>query len=271
MSAIEATFNGIYTEHGRRLRDWFYWHLPENLRGRAEDLAQEAFLGLWEHLLKGRPVDYPFALLKRMGQRRLADEFSIRSRDCDAVLVDVIDPESPSVETIGSSSRYAAGDPEMALISAELDTAMDRMREASARWRALHADVSKCRSRIALYKDPAKCTRWAAEMEAAAAKRDDALLELQEACRVVGNLRGELERAGGGCWQSSCGWPPSCARDGSKRKGHASSDLSQAQCSRGHRLDDIENVNFTEDGVRNCRPCFAENARKHRERAEVRS
>lgn len=271
MSAIDVTFSGIYAEHGRRLRDWFYWHLPENLRSRAEDLAQEAFLGLWEHLLKGRPVDYPFALLKRIGQRRLADEFSIRTRDTEAVLMDVTDPESPSVETIGGSSRYAAGDPEMALISAELDTAMDRMREASARWRKLHAATAKVRPLGEPYPD-----RWdKAKKEAARDKlfadRDEALRELQAACATVGSLRAELEQAGGGCWQSSCGWPPSCARDGSKRKGYASSDLSQTECSRGHRLDNIENVGFTEDGLRNCRACFTENGRKHRERAEVRS
>lgn len=210
--AAEARFTEIYAEQNRRLTQWFYWHLPESVRGRAEDLAQETFLNLWEHLLKGRSVDYPFALLKRIGQRRMADQLSVRARDAEAVLMDVTDPEAPSVETIGHSSRYAAGEPELALVAAELETAMERMRDASALWRKLHAESGKYKARPKppgwVDPNPGRTAKVDAARVEIRIRRDEALVELQEACRAVGNLRADLERAAGCAWQSSCGWPP---------------------------------------------------------------
>lgn len=250
----EERFTEIHREHGRRLTQWFYWHLPDGMRGRSEDLAQDVFVDLWEHLLKGRPVDYPFALLKRIGQRHIADQFAVRARDTDAVLVDITDPASPSVETVGCSSRYASGEPELALVAAELETAMERMRDASALWRSLHGKVASASRPDTLAK--------------VIGQRDDALVELQEACRVVGNLRAELERAGGCAWRSSSGWPPSLARDGRQRNG-ALSDPTVKECPKRHCLADVESVGFLEDGTRVCRACNAERTEAHRQRRKA--
>lgn len=268
--AAEKLFNEIYAEHGRRVNQYLYWHLPEGIRGRAEDLAQEVFACLWEHLVKGKEVKYPFALLKRIAQRRIADQLAIRSRDADSVLVDVTDTEAATVETVGCSSRYASGEPELALVAAELDTAMERMREASERWRDLHGKAGHMKARPRRYPDrpdpnPSRTAKVEAGRIEIRLRRDEALVELQEACRVVGNLRAELERIGGGCWQSSSGWPPSPERDGRKRYG-ALSDPTVKVCPKQHCLADIERVSFLEDGTRVCRACTKDTTSRYRDR-----
>jgi DNA-directed RNA polymerase specialized sigma24 family protein len=145
--AAEEVFNAIYAAEHRRVGQYVYWHMPDSVRARHEDVTQEVFLGLWEHLQKGREVNHPFALLKRMAQRRIADQFAARRRDAGAVLVDVTDPAEPAVATMGTHSRYAAGEPEMAMVAAELETAMERMRDASARWRDLHGRAGRMKAR----------------------------------------------------------------------------------------------------------------------------
>jgi DNA-directed RNA polymerase specialized sigma24 family protein len=235
------------------------------MRGRAEDLAQETFLCLWEHLLKDKEVTHPFALLKRIGQRRIADEFGVRNRDTGSLSVDFSAPESVLIET-STGHRYASGEPELALVCDQLETAMGRMREASALWRDLHSKAATYRSRSEKYKDPDTCTKWRNEAVKAVGLRDEALVELQEACRVVGSLRAELERAGGCAWRSSSGWPPSAARDGRHRRCGALSDPTMKVCPNQHRLDDIESVGFLEDGTRTCRSCSVERVGAYRQR-----
>lgn len=266
IAAAEREFTAIYAEQAPRLVKWLYWRLPSYLPHVAEDYAQEAFLDLWEYLKKGRAVDHPFALLKKIVQRRMADFFAAHKANVGAQLVDFageVLPEDVVAESV-RIGRYASGEPELALVCAQLQTAMERMQEASKAWRDLHSKVSKCRARADLYKDPTAIAKWQAETERTADRRDVALVELQEACRVVGNLRAELEREGGACWQSSCGWPPPPFRKGGLPQGSGASDPTVTECCAGHRMDDLENVNFTADGFRLCRTCYKNAARRQK-------
>jgi hypothetical protein len=196
----------------------------------------------------------------------MADYFASKSKvHAEAMMVDFEGEVLPEgVVRLASTERYASGEPELALLCAQLQTAMERMQSASKAWRDLHSKASRCRARINTYKDPAVVDKWTAEAERMAGRRDEALVELQSACAVVGNLRAELERSGGACWQSSCGWPPPLPNSKQPRTGL--SDPTVKECHQGHRLDDLDNVNFTADGTRNCRTCFAAASRNHRER-----
>lgn len=273
----EATveqFTDIFEEHQRRLVQWFYWRLQESMRSRAEDLAQEAFLGLWEFLLKGGEVTHPFALLKKIGQRRIADEYVTRRRDSELLPVDFGAPESVLIET-STLHRYAPGEPELALVAAGLESAMERMRDASALWRDLHAKAGRQQGRAKpadwVDPNPSRTAKVEAARIEIRLRRDEALVELQEACRKVGSLRAELERAGGECWQSSSGWPPSAARDGRHRKCGALSDPTVKGCPEGHCLADIESVGFLEDGTRVCRACNGERTEVSRQKQKATS
>lgn len=243
----EQLFTTIYQEQSRRLTQFIFWHLPFDLTHMAEDFAQDTFQDLWSHLLKGRSVDYPFALLKTIASRKLADHHKIK-RNSIYFTADLETPEFAAIETT-TGHQYAPGNPELALLSNGLDNAMERMRLASARWRKLHGQVA------AMRKEAARA--------AAIRQREDALADLQDACRTVGELRAELEQAGGGNWRSSTGWPAPPHTDGRCRKGYAPSDLDVTHCAKGHRLD-LENLGFLENGTRVCRPCAAESARRHR-------
>jgi DNA-directed RNA polymerase specialized sigma24 family protein len=251
-AAAETLFTEIYQAHSRRLTQFIYWHLPFEMTDLAEDFAQETFQDLWAHLLKGRSVDYPFALLKTIASRQLADHHKVK-RNSMYLATDLETPEFSVVE-VARGHQYAPGNPELAGLSDELDNAMERMRTASARWRKLHGQVASMRKE---------------ETRAEAAKqRDAALIELQDACWTVGDLRAELERAGGDSWRSPTGWPVSFRTDGRHRKGGASSDLDVTHCVNGHHLH-LENVTFLEDGTRACRACAKQATRRVRAKAEA--
>lgn len=267
----EESFNDIYREQARRLHAWLYWKLPSSMPHLADDYAQETFHDLWVHLQKGGTVDYPWAFLKKIASRRMADYFARNKADSDALLVDFVAEVLPEGVLSGNAidGRYASGEPELALTCAQLQSAMERMQEASKTWRDLHSKVSRCRSRAALYKDPAAVAKWEAETKRTVRQRDEALVKLQTACAVVGDLRAELEREGGACWQSSCGWPPPPFRKGGLPRGAGATDPTVTECCNGHRLDDLENVNFTADGVRNCRTCYTAANQRCKTRAQA--
>ena len=254
--AVEQ-FEDIYRQYHQRVVKWVYWKLPKDRVHQAEDYTQEAFRDLWELLLKGKAVDYPWALLKRIAQRRMAD-FYAQAQNVTSDAVDFADPEMVVIER-AAGFRYASGDPELAMLAAELESAMERMRDASKEWRRLHALTAKMRPLGEEYPyfqgELNRKLRQEAARDKAYQDRDDALRELQEACRVVGNLRADLERLGGR-WASSCGWPPSCARDGRHRKGTLS-DPTVKVCPEGHCLEGVDGVGFLEDGTRVCRACSA--------------
>lgn len=250
--SVEQRFNEIYAENFQRLAGWVKWRLPAGLVSQAEDFAQAAFISLLEHMRKGRPVEKPYGLLMKMAQRRIWEHQALHSTQ-NAFTTDLNDPASVALDGV-SEHRYAAGDPMLAMIAAELETAHERMTAASERWRKLHQKVASMKPRGAATTDPERAARNERRLAEVRLERDEALAELQEACRVVGQLRGELERAGGGSWRSCSGWPPPRYSGGKRLEGVAS-DPAAKRCSKGHPLDDLERVGFLPDGTRVCRVC----------------
>lgn len=263
-AAVEEQFEDIYREYFGDLVAWLRRRLPVTLVSQSEDFAQEAFLEMLAYLGRGKPVGKPFGLLMKMAQRKVWTHQALHSTQ-HALTTDLNDPASAGLGL--PKHRYAAGDPMLAMIAAELETAHERMTEVSDRWRQLHNKLGKMKSRTA---DSSACRETLRKAEWREARRDDlrlqrdeALAELQEACRVVGQLRGELERAGGGSWRSSCGWPPA-RYSGGKRVEGVAADPTATECSVGHPLNDLECVGFSADGIRTCRPCKTEASARSR-------
>ncbi|MGP4008150.1 RNA polymerase sigma factor [Streptomyces sp. 4N124] len=250
--SITAQFEALHGQHFNELAAWLRRRLPVTLVSQNEDFAQEAFIGLWEHLRKGRSVDKPFGLLMTMAQRKVWTHQALFTQQ-HSFATDLNDPASVALDGL-NEHRYAAGDPMLAMIAEELETALERMEEASERWRRLHTKVASMKPRGAATSDPVRAARNEARKTEAKLQRDEALVELQEACRVVGQIRGELERVGGGSWRSCSGWPPARYSGGVRVEGVASDPTSKS-CSKGHPLDDLDRVSFLADGTRVCRDC----------------
>lgn len=250
--AVVEQFDELHQRHFHELAGWLRRRLPAGLVSQAEDFAQEAFIELWAYLGKGKPVGKPFGLLMKMAQRKVWTHQALHSAQ-HAFTTDLNDPASAALDGL-NEHRYASGDPVLAMIVAELETAHERMTAASERWRKLHQKVASMKPRGEATSDPVRVARNEARKAEAILQREEALTELQEACRVVGQLRGELERAGGGCWRSCSGWPPPRHCGGMRVDGVAS-DPTSKQCSKGHSLTDLERVGFLADGTRVCRDC----------------
>jgi DNA-directed RNA polymerase specialized sigma24 family protein len=271
-STVEEQFTAIYREQYKRVVTWVYWKLPKERTHQAEDYAQEAFHDLWEHLLKGRTVDYPFALLKKIAQRRMADYYQSRKANAATDAVDFDEPSTAVVEAV-SGHRYAAGDPELSLLAGALWEAVEVMREASEKWRALHALTGRMRPLGEPYPTyPRQATRglkMGAARDQAHRERDEALVEFQAACAEVGVLRAELERLGGQDWKSSTGWPPpACGGGGVRSRKTAICDPDVTECPQGHSLS-LDTCGFLADGTRTCRACYAETTRRYRSKKEA--
>jgi DNA-directed RNA polymerase specialized sigma24 family protein len=265
---IAEQFEALHRQHFHELAGWLRRRLPVTLVPQSEDFAQEAFISLWEHLGKGRPVEKPFGLLMRMAQRRIWEYQALHTAQ-HSFVTDLNSPASAGLSGL-NEHRYAAGDPTLAMIAAELETAHERMAEASEHWRRLHKRVAATKPRGAATKDPARIARNEQRLVELRLQRDEALVELQEACRVVGQLRGELERVGGGSWRSCSGWPPPRYSGGKRLEGVAS-DPTAKRCSKGHRIDDLERVGFLADGTRVCRECNSPTNALQRQKAGVSS
>ncbi|MET9494309.1 hypothetical protein [Streptomyces sp. NPDC006552] len=262
--SIEATFNAIYAEQHPRLVKWLYWKLPSYLPHVAEDYAQEAFADLWEIFQKERTVDYPWALLKKIAQRKMANYYS-RWDSASGDSVDFDEPSTALVEAV-QGHRYAEGDPEMSLLAGALWEATEAMQAASKKWRALHALTAKMRPLGEPYptsgRSLARKLREEAARDKAYSDRDQALRELQAACAEVGQLRSELERLGGRGWKSCTGWPPPRQGGGGSRVRTTSiCDPTVTECPKGHSLS-LETCGFLEDGTRTCRACGTEAGRR---------
>lgn len=266
--AITAQFEGIYRDYYKRVAAWVYWKLPKERTHQAEDYTQEAFRDLWEHLLKGRQVDYPWAFLKRIAQRRMADHYA-RTENVVGDTVDFDEPSTAVVEAV-HGHRYAMGDPELALLAGALWEAMERMRDASEKWRALHALTGRMRPLGEAYpsppKDPYRGARLGAARDQAHRDRVEALHEFQAACAEVGRLRTELEQLGGRDWKSCTGWPPPLMGGGGTRsRKTAICDPELTECPNGHPLS-LDTVGFLEDGARVCRACASDATSRYRDR-----
>lgn len=267
---IGEQFEAMHREYFNDLVAWLRRRLPVTLVSQCEDFAQEAFIEMWAYLRKGKPVGKPFGLLMKMAQRKVWTQQALHSTQ-QAFATDLNDPASVALDGL-QEHRYAAGDPMLAMIAEELETAHERMAEASERWRGLHNKLGTMKSRTAASSTCRETLRKAGWREARRAdlrlQRDEALAELQEACRVVARLRSELERVGGGSWRSCSGWPPARYSGGKRLEGVAS-DPTAAECSKGHCLMDLERVSFSADGTRLCRDCRTEGANRRRVPAAV--
>ncbi|MEV4043117.1 hypothetical protein [Streptomyces sp. NPDC049744] len=259
--SITEQFEALHRQHFNELAAWLRRRLSVTLAPQSEDFAQEAFIELWTYLGKGKPVAKPFGLLMKMAQRKVWTHQALHSSQ-HAFTTDLNDPAYVVLDGFNEHC-YAAGDPVLALIAEELETAHERMTEASQQWRRLHQKVASMKPRGAATTDPKRVAQNEARKAEALLQRDEALAELQEACRVVGKLRGELEQVGGGSWRSCSGWPPPRYSGGVRVAGVAS-DPTSKECSKGHALDDLDRVGFLADGTRVCRVC--QNAKTSKQR-----
>lgn len=266
--SVTEQFEALHRQHFHELAAWLRRRLPLSLVSQSEDFAQEAFIALWEHLGKGRSVEKAFGLLMTMAQRKVWSQQALFTHQ-HSFAADLNDPASVALDGL-TEHRYAAGDPMLAMVAEELETAHERMTEASERWRQLHTKVASMKPRGAATTDPVRAARNEARKADAMRQRDEALTELQEACRVVGQLRGELERVGGGSWRSCSGWPPARYSGGVRVDGVAS-DPTSKHCSKGHPLDDLDRVTFLADGTRTCRDCKNLGQRAKRAKAKAAS
>lgn len=255
LAAAEQRFNDIYAMHAGRVRNHVYFRLPLDLTHLTDDFMQETFLDLWLHLAKGKPVDKPFGLLRAMANQNVLTHFMVRS-NTEYLATDFEDPKTSSGAPAGH--RYAATDPVLALLSTELDAAMECMRDASEQWRELHRKAYMTSQRLkdghgGQYRTDASKAKLTGELEQLVNDRDVALKRLQRTCGAVGQLRSDLERAGGN-WRSSTGLPSGVSADGKARQGTVASDVTVTECPKGHDLT-VDTVVFLEDGTRRCRRC----------------
>lgn len=260
-AAAEQQFTEIYREHWTRLRQYVYFGVPLDKAHLAEDLAQEAFTDLWRRLLNGLEVTRPYGLLRKIAATKISDYYRVKS-NLEYKAVDFHAPEGSAFTE--ANHRYAAGDPALASLAAELDQAMTRMQDASASWRELHRRTYELDQMISHGSGTSADTAdLRGNAETARRNRDAALVQLQKACGAVGTVRAELEQIAGPNWKSSTNLPASTMSDGKARTGSVSSDMTRTHCDAGHPLD-LDNCTYSPEGRRRCRKCSA--AGKSRQR-----
>ncbi|MFE3381895.1 RNA polymerase sigma factor [Streptomyces anulatus] len=263
---VEQQYTELYAALWDRLVVHLRYHLPMGHGGIAEDLAQETFILLWRRMLAGDEITHPMGLLRFWSKNIQADYFKAKSR----VAYNAVDFTDPTTEPVFSHHTYAAGQPVMALVAAELDEAMEEMREASAEWRRLHAEVYRYQQLVDGHspggRTPAAVRKDERQQHLGDVQAQEAssLETFRQTCRRVGALRAELE-AQSPNWQSSTGMPPSAADCGAK-PGSVRSDLTVTVCPDGHPLT-LANLHFLENGGRRCRACAAKVGAAARERA----
>jgi DNA-directed RNA polymerase specialized sigma24 family protein len=251
----EKQFEDAYRRWWKPLTYFIYARLDKRHVSNAEDLAAEAFTELWTNFSAvGRDVASPWGLLCHMARNRIGKFYGTLA----AVRESAVDFTDPANRGIEAGHSYAAHQPEVATLTAELNDALEAMAGLSQKWRDAHTKTSLYRSRLegdAFVMRPK--TRAATEEKLAAltADSDRLLAEFRKACALVGDLRRDLEAAGGPNWCSSTGMPPTQARNHTKGMG-TMSDPTRTHCDDGHELT-LENTLFTPKGAKRCRTCMA--------------
>jgi DNA-directed RNA polymerase specialized sigma24 family protein len=257
--AAERQFTEIYAAHRVRLVRYLAMLLGPGQTPLAEDMAQDAFIQLWRDLTeKANPVDSArvYGLLKIMGRRAIGSYYkSARNHEAS---VDYDAPDSKPLIPAGHS--YAPDVPELHALALELDAAMQRMTEASELWRNLNKESAACRLKLSDgWRDNrgGLTPRTRQDLEAKAveteAAEEKALVDFRETCRLVGQLRAELERAAGPNWRSSTGMPNRTHSGGGELS--YAKDPTATHCATGHLLDRL-NTAYTAEGYRRCRECL---------------
>lgn len=257
---VDQQFTDIYAECYERLRKHIYYRNHLTLTDLAEDFTQETFIELYRKLLKGETFEHPYGLLCCIATRVVGTHLKVK-RNTAFTAIDLGDPVNTPI--IATGHAYAPEAPELAATAAELDAAMDVMTEASRAWRNAHQEKHMLRQLLrsdekgtqVLHPERRECRRQ--QLAAAEALEPSVLARFKEACRQVGALRGELERAGGANYRSSAGMPAS-AMNAIGRAGSVTSDISITHCLAGHALH-LDNVSFGENGTRRCRACVMRN------------
>lgn len=258
LDAAEKAFTELYRANWQRVQRYIWKRLDLSQGPLAEDLAQRAFLALWEDFYaKGKPVEFPMALVYKIARLSIGNYLN-KKKNHETVL-DITDPFNAPI--IATGHAYAPETPHLAAISHALDNAMERMETASYAWRQADKTLHRLRSMLdnETVANPGGLTERTRERkrqdhQAAVRQESIRLAEFRAACAEVGRLRAELESDGGANWKSSSGMPAS-AGTRPRLKG-SRSDPTATHCCHGHALT-RENTYFHADGDRECRICKA--------------
>jgi hypothetical protein len=144
---------------------------------------------------------------------------------------------------------------------------MQCMTEASETWRSLHKEAHRNRQGLRdgyRQRNGGVTEEWKdqrrTDLADAESRQTDALVTFRQACARVGQLRADLEAAGGPNWKS-CASMPASAASSNARDGSVSGDPTRATCAQGHRMD-LDNTHFYADGGRKCRTCMDAQAKR---------
>jgi hypothetical protein len=264
LAAAEQRYEDAYRRWWKPLTYFIYARLDSRHHAHVEDIAAEAFIELWTNFLaKGRDVYDPMiGLLYYLTRFRIASFYSDLVHKREAT-TDLGDPVNQRL-VVGHS--YAIERPDVALLAAELDTALETMNALSKQWRTQHSETARLRTDL-----ESDLKTFTAKTRAAKTNRlatmvtesDRLLKDFRAACTLVADLRRDLEATGGPNWQSSTGMPPTAARNPSKGE-YNMSEPTRTHCDDGHALT-LENTLFTEKGAKRCRTCMAASWRAGRE------
>lgn len=264
LADAEGRFEDIYRRWWKPLTYFVAARLNVRHASHAEDIAAETFVEMWTNFLaKGRDVyDPAFGLLCYLARYRIASFYSDLMHEREAT-VDLGDPVN---QRIVAGHSYAIERPDVALLAAELDTALENMNALSKQWRTQHSETARLRtdleSDLKTFTPQTRQTKQD-RLDAMLAESARLLKEFRAACALVAELRRDLEATGGPNWQSSTGMPPTAARNHTKGQG-TMSEPTRTHCDDGHELT-LENTLFTEKGAKRCRTCMAASWRAGRE------
>jgi DNA-directed RNA polymerase specialized sigma24 family protein/AraC-like DNA-binding protein len=267
----DAEFEAIFRQYFGQLSRFIRVRVQDAHRHLAEDLAQEAFIDLWNSFVKpGRlhEVERVYPLLATIARMTISSFYKTKSNILGAA-TDFSDPVNTPLIVTGHV--YVHESPDLALLGRELNDAMAAMTAASKTWR----DKDQTRGQLRRYLNdgnryflggltPETKARMQNDLADAEHAEAHALLAFRDACQAVAELRGELERAAGPNWSSSTGMPSSL---GTRRRedGSYTSDPTVTHCPQGHLMD-RDNTYFYDDGTRSCRYCAAARGEKNNQR-----
>lgn len=263
-TAAVHRFEDIYRQWWKPLVYFITARISSRHISQAEDIAAEAFSELWTGFLaKGRDVYEPASgLVFFLGRRQIAAFYSalIHQREATVDLGDALN------QRLLRAHSYAIERPDVALLAAELDTALENMNALSKKWRTQHSETGRLRTDLESgARDFLPATRQAKQerLDTMLAHSDQLLTSFREACTLVAELRRDLEAVGGPNWQSSTGMPASASRNYTKGQG-TMSEPTRTHCGDGHELT-LDNTLFTPKGAKRCRTCMAVSWRAARE------
>ncbi|QLJ06711.1 sigma-70 family RNA polymerase sigma factor (plasmid) [Streptomyces sp. NEAU-sy36] len=254
LAAAERQYEEAYRRWWKPLTYFIYSRLDQRHVSYAEDIAADTFVELWtKFAARGKDIQFPWGLLCHMGRQRIGDFYG-RLASIRELAIDFSDPLNRDVE---AGHSYATDQPEAAILAAELNDALEVMADLSKKWREAHTKTSMYRSRLEggrFHMRPETRTATKQRVEQLTRESDQLLIDFRESCARVGELRRDLEAAGGPNWQSSTGMPSTAMRNWTKDKG-TMSEPTRTHCDDGHELT-LENTLFTPKGAKRCRTCM---------------